>query len=159
MLRPTVSRQVCLGVKPHRGLKTRFLLLSCICGFTDVRRPLWPYITVTDSRLPQHGRPDLRIYISQEQDDPVIPPGSWFAFRRLLRLARLRWRYLPLHPQGFVTYAVGPSILVGKPERDYLSYLHVQENNIKIDLEDIVCEGVGSIQLDLMKAITSRCLL
>jgi hypothetical protein len=33
--RPT--RPVCLGVKPHLGSKTRFLLLSDSCGFVDVR--------------------------------------------------------------------------------------------------------------------------
>jgi hypothetical protein len=41
MLRPTVSRPVCLGVKPPLSLKTRFLLLSDISGFIDVGCPLW----------------------------------------------------------------------------------------------------------------------
>jgi hypothetical protein len=34
-----------------------------------------------------------RIYIPQEEGGPVIPPGTGLPFRRLLRLARLRWRY------------------------------------------------------------------
>jgi hypothetical protein len=38
-LRPTVNRPVSLGVKPHLGPKTRFLLLSDSCGFVDVGRP------------------------------------------------------------------------------------------------------------------------
>jgi hypothetical protein len=38
--RPTVSRPVSLGVKPHLGTKSRFLLLSDCCGFVDVGRPL-----------------------------------------------------------------------------------------------------------------------
>jgi hypothetical protein len=38
MLRPTVSRPVSLGVKPHLVPKTRFLLLSDSCGFVDVER-------------------------------------------------------------------------------------------------------------------------
>jgi hypothetical protein len=33
------------------------------------------------------------IYIPQEQGGPVIAPGTGFPFRRLLRLAVLRWRY------------------------------------------------------------------
>jgi hypothetical protein len=41
MLRPTVSRTVCLGVKSLLGPQTRFLLLSDSCGFVDVRCPLW----------------------------------------------------------------------------------------------------------------------
>jgi hypothetical protein len=34
-----------------------------------------------------------RIYISQEQGGPVIPPGTEFPLRLLLRPAGLRWRY------------------------------------------------------------------
>jgi xanthosine utilization system XapX-like protein len=40
-LRPTVSRPVSLGVKPHLGPKIRFLLLSDSCSFVDVGRPFW----------------------------------------------------------------------------------------------------------------------
>jgi hypothetical protein len=36
MLRPSASRPVCLGVKPHLGPKTRFLLLLGSSGFPDV---------------------------------------------------------------------------------------------------------------------------
>jgi hypothetical protein len=36
MLWPTVSWPVCLGVKPHLGPKTRFLLRSDSCDFIDV---------------------------------------------------------------------------------------------------------------------------
>jgi hypothetical protein len=39
------------------------------------------------------GESDPRIYIPQEHNDPFISPGTWFRFRRLLRLAGLRWRY------------------------------------------------------------------
>jgi hypothetical protein len=39
-LRPTISRPVCPGVKPHAGLNTTFLLLSDSCAFVDVVRPL-----------------------------------------------------------------------------------------------------------------------
>jgi hypothetical protein len=41
MLRPTDSRPVSLGVKRHLTPKTRCLLLSDICGFVDMGRPLW----------------------------------------------------------------------------------------------------------------------
>jgi hypothetical protein len=39
-------------------------------------------------------------YIPQEQGGPVTPPGTGFSFRRLQRLAELRWRYLNPPPQG-----------------------------------------------------------
>jgi hypothetical protein len=35
--------------------------------------------------------PPTRIYIPQEHGDPVIPSGTGFPFRRLLRFAGLRW--------------------------------------------------------------------
>jgi hypothetical protein len=40
MLRPTLSRPVCLGIKHHLGLKTRSLLLSDSCRLVDVGRSL-----------------------------------------------------------------------------------------------------------------------
>jgi hypothetical protein len=49
-----------------------------------VPRDSRPYFTVSDSRLLQPGGPNPRIYIPQEQGGPVIPPGTWFPFRRLL---------------------------------------------------------------------------
>jgi hypothetical protein len=54
----------------------------------------WSYFTAWDSKLTQPGGPGSRIYISQEQGDPVILPGTGFPFLRLLRLTGLRWRYL-----------------------------------------------------------------
>jgi hypothetical protein len=38
-------------------------------------------------RFTQPGGPGPRIYISQEQGGPDIPPGTGYLFRRLLRLA------------------------------------------------------------------------
>jgi hypothetical protein len=45
------------------------------------------HFTVPDSRFLQPGWPRPLIYISQEQGGPIIPPGTGFPFRRLLRLA------------------------------------------------------------------------
>jgi hypothetical protein len=53
----------------------------------------WLHFTVSNSRLTPPGVSGPRIYIPQEQGGPVISPGTGFAFRRLLRLAGLRWRY------------------------------------------------------------------
>jgi hypothetical protein len=113
MLRPTVSRPVYLGVKPHLGPKPRFLLQSDSCGFVHesglsfttavgpnqrshsqvrVLRDSWPYFTVSESRLPQSGGPGPRIHIALEYGGPVMAPGTGFPFCRLLRLAGLRWR-------------------------------------------------------------------
>jgi hypothetical protein len=42
---------------------------------------LWPYFTVSDSRLLQPGWPDPRIYKPpQEQGGPIIPPKLWVPF-------------------------------------------------------------------------------
>jgi hypothetical protein len=62
-----------------------------------VPRDSWTYFTLSDSRLPQRGGPGPCIYIPQEQGGP----GAGFPFRRLLRLAGLRWRYSNPPPRGF----------------------------------------------------------
>jgi hypothetical protein len=62
-------------------------------SWVRVQRDSWPYFTVLDSRLSQTGGPGPRIYIPQEQGGPVLPLGTGFPFRRLLRLAGLRWSY------------------------------------------------------------------
>jgi hypothetical protein len=60
--------------------------------------------TLSGSRLPEPGGPGPRIYIPQEQGGPVIPPGTGFPFRRLLRLAGLRWSYSTPRPHGILFY-------------------------------------------------------
>jgi hypothetical protein len=101
------------------GPKTRFLLLSDSCGFVDVARTLWredrsvvhnccwPHqrshsqVRVPKIRgSPQPGGPGSCIYIAQEQESLTIIPGTGFPFRRLLRLAGLRWRYSNPPPHG-----------------------------------------------------------
>jgi hypothetical protein len=91
--RPKVNRLVCLGPK------TRLLLLSDICGL-QVGAPsltkgractllvqfvvtlgsktprTHDHILLSHLRLRQHGGPGTRIYILQEQGDPVTPPGT-----------------------------------------------------------------------------------
>jgi hypothetical protein len=90
------------------------MLLSEICGLFSVGRHLWredgpPICSVITQwfeslrtrnhtllshlRLPQPRGPGTHIYIPQEECGPVIPPGTGFTLHRLLRPARLRWRY------------------------------------------------------------------
>jgi hypothetical protein len=58
-----------------------------------------------NSRLPQPGGPGPHIYIPREQGGPVIPPGTGFFFRRLLRLPGPRWRYSKPPPyEGVLTH-------------------------------------------------------
>jgi hypothetical protein len=52
-----------------------------------------PHFTVSNLRLPQPEWPGPRIYIPQEEGGPVTTPDTGFSFRRLLRLAALRWKY------------------------------------------------------------------
>jgi hypothetical protein len=122
ILRPTVSRPVYLGVKPpiitvrqwrvswcaaHFLTRGRVCLLqlvqvlaSAVNSWVRVPRISRSYFTASDSRLLQPGGAGPRIYIPREQGGPVIPSGTGFPFRRLLRLAGLQWRYSNPPPRG-----------------------------------------------------------
>jgi hypothetical protein len=63
-------------------------------------------------RLPQPGGPGPCIYFPQEQGGPVMRPGTGFPFRRLLRLAGLRWRYSIPVVEYVVVYAVVVHVVV-----------------------------------------------
>jgi hypothetical protein len=115
----TLWLTVCLGIEHSCGTCDQILfpvgmLLSEICCLVSMGRPPWledesaicsvitqwseslrthNHTLLSHLRLPQPGGPGSHIYIPQEQGSPVIPVGTGFPLRRLLRLAGLWWRY------------------------------------------------------------------
>jgi hypothetical protein len=122
ILRLTVSRPVCPGVRPQLGPFTNFYfsLKFSLDSFVILRRPLWredgSVIYCCCLASPAHSLSGLSpaglktifycpnfldsppqpagpgIYISQGHGDSVIPPDTELPFRHLLRLAGLLTR-------------------------------------------------------------------
>jgi hypothetical protein len=86
---------------PLWDLRPFGILLSEICGLVSVGCPLWwedgsaicsaitqrsesrrtrNHTLLSHLRLPQPGGPGSHIYIPQEQDGAVMPPGIWFLY-------------------------------------------------------------------------------
>jgi hypothetical protein len=80
------------------------LVIACAFPLESGSRGTLDHILLSQFlRLPQPGEPGPCIYIPQEQGGSVISPGTGFPFRRLLRLAGLRWRYYIPPPHGLLT--------------------------------------------------------
>jgi hypothetical protein len=75
-------------------------------SWVPVPRDSCPYVTASDSRLPQPGGPGSRIYIPQERGGPVILPGTGSP-RRLLRLSGPQWRYSKPPPRAVAATSFG----------------------------------------------------
>jgi hypothetical protein len=84
-------------------LQLLLVLASTVIRGSESRWTQGHILLSHNSRLLHPGGPGPRIYIPQEQGGPVIPQGTGFPFRRLLRLAGLRWRYSTPPPHGLVS--------------------------------------------------------
>jgi hypothetical protein len=103
-LRLTVSQSVSLGVEPHLGLMTGYLLLFDSYGLAFVGRSLWREDGSVFCICP------CQLSLSRVW----VPWDIWdFPFRRLLRLAGSRWRYSTPPPHGRWNYLRCPLQIFG----------------------------------------------
>jgi hypothetical protein len=101
-----------------------------------VPRDSWPYFTASYSRLSESWGPGPHIYIPQEHNGPVLPPGTWFPFRRLLRLAMgevcgaaFAWAFYGSSPR-YIT----PVRTAQKSHFLYYVFSRCQGNNVSTEL-------------------------
>jgi hypothetical protein len=96
MLRPTVSRPVCLSVKRSSWVQDQNFLLPDSCGFGDVGRPLWwedESVIYTCCGIRQRSHSRVRVL-----------RDSWSYFTAPVSRLRPTWRarspYLLVYPPG-----------------------------------------------------------
>jgi hypothetical protein len=126
-------------------------------SWVRVSRDSWPYFTVSDSRLPQPGGSGPCIYIPTEQGDPVIPPGTGFPFRHLLRLAELRWRYSTPPPYGIdcILICVSCTIAHQYPRKTPVEHLYPRKRSLGFQESTLMetCLSTRSLAMGLYVTI------
>jgi hypothetical protein len=103
MLRPTVNRPACLGIKHPSGSCDQ-IFITCVtvtvfffCGSLSEERTVLPFVCAAGNCQPIFlGSKSLGTW------DHILLSQIWdFLFRRLLRLAGSRWKYLTPPPNGW----------------------------------------------------------
>jgi hypothetical protein len=92
-----------------RGRFCRLQLLLGLASAVILRsesRRTFAHILLSQIRDSPNWRVRSRLYIPQKKGGPVISPGTWIPFRRLLRLSELRWRYSTPPPHGIWSSSV-----------------------------------------------------
>jgi hypothetical protein len=119
ILWPTVSRPVCFGIKHSTGAQDQTFVTArqlpvCWCGALSLTRGrvcclqlllalASAVILGSESLGTQDNILQPLIWDSSKQEGgPVIPSDTGFTFRRLLRLAGLRWRYSTPPPHEII---------------------------------------------------------
>jgi hypothetical protein len=108
MSRPVVSRTVCLSFSHPSGAYGQIFIRArqfegcwweygpVVYNAADPPRSSRSAVSAAahDNILSQNrDSPNLESHVATFVFLPVVLPSMWFPFRRLLRLARLRWRY------------------------------------------------------------------